>query len=135
MTLSGEHDLANGARGGYIVRTAAQGAPLEALHADMLYLQRMWAHVRERAAATTAGNLVHEDLPLSTRVLRDELRPEVRRVLVDSVDEFARMREFTARLHARVRRIASSCTRHRARSSTCMASRKRSVARWINAWR
>ncbi len=34
--------------GGYIVRTAAMGAPLEALHADMLYLQRLWAHVRER---------------------------------------------------------------------------------------
>jgi ribonuclease G len=88
-----EHD--NGARGGYIVRTAAQGAPLEALHADMLYLQRMWAHVRERAAASAAGNLVHEDLPLSTRVLRDELRPEVRRVLVDSPTELARMLEFT----------------------------------------
>jgi ribonuclease G len=95
-TLAGEHERANGARGGYIVRTAAQGAPLEALHADMLYLQRMWAHVRERAASTEAGNLVHEDLPLSTRVLRDELRPEVRRVLVDSVEEFSRMREFTS---------------------------------------
>jgi ribonuclease G len=33
---------------------------------------------------------------LSTRVLRDELRPEVRRVLVDSVEEFSRMREFTS---------------------------------------
>ena len=44
---------------------------------------------------TAAGNLVHEDLPLSTRVLRDELRTEVRRVLVDSPVEFARMMEFT----------------------------------------
>jgi ribonuclease G len=44
---------------------------------------------------TAAGNLVHEDLPLSTRVLRDELRPEVRRVLVDSPVEYARMMEFT----------------------------------------
>ena len=44
-----------------------------------------------------AGNLVHEDLPLSTRVLRDELRPEVRRVLVDSPDG--------VRAHARVHRV------------------------------
>jgi ribonuclease G len=88
---------ANGAaaRGGYIVRTAAMGAPLEALHADMMYLQRLWAHVRERSMATPAGNLVHEDLSLTTRVLRDELRTEVRRVLVDSPAEFARMQEFT----------------------------------------
>jgi ribonuclease G len=94
-TLAGGQESNGGPRGGYIVRTAAQGAPLEALHADMLYLQRMWAHVRERAAKTPTGNLVHEDLPLSTRVLRDELRPEVRRVLVDSAAELARMQEFT----------------------------------------
>jgi ribonuclease G len=94
-TLSDQSEANGGTRGGYIVRTAALGAPLEALHADMLYLQRLWTHVRERANATAAGNLVHEDLPLSTRVLRDELRPEVRRVLVDSLVEFARMQEFT----------------------------------------
>jgi ribonuclease G len=84
----------NGVKGGYIVRTAAMGAPLEALHADMLFLQRLWTHVRERALSLPAGNLVHEDLPLSTRVLRDELREGVRRVLVDSPTEFARMQEF-----------------------------------------
>jgi ribonuclease G len=96
VTLLGDQSESNGGtRGGYIVRTAALGAPLEALHADMTYLQRLWTHVRERAATTTAGNLVHEDLPLSTRVLRDELKPEVRRVLVDSPTEFARMQEFT----------------------------------------
>jgi ribonuclease G len=83
-------------RGGYIVRTAALGAELPALHADMLYLQRLWTHVRERAAAMPAGSLVHEDLPLSTRVLRDELREEVRRVLVDSPQEYERMRGFTS---------------------------------------
>ena len=93
--LSRETGRASGARGGYIVRTAALGAPLEALHADMLYLERLWSHVRKQAASAPSGTLVHEDLPLSTRVLRDELRPEVRRVLVDSPVEFARMQEFT----------------------------------------
>jgi ribonuclease G len=71
------------------------GAELPALHADMLYLNRLWSHMRERAAAVPAGTLVHEDLPLSIRVLRDELRPEVRRVLVDSPAEFTRMQDFT----------------------------------------
>jgi ribonuclease G len=96
VTTLGAHNGHNGGpQGGYIVRTAALGAPLEALHADMTYLHRLWTHVRERAASTPAGNLVHEDLPLSVRVLRDELKPEVRRVLVDSPAEFARMQEFT----------------------------------------
>jgi ribonuclease G len=82
------------ASGGYIVRTAAQGAPLEALHADMIYLDRLWKHVRVTAASAPAGALVHEDLPLSTRVLRDELSSRVRRVLVDSEAEFRRMQDF-----------------------------------------
>ncbi|MEP7312177.1 MAG: ribonuclease G [Pseudomonadota bacterium] len=86
----------NGAgSGGYIVRTAAMGAELPALHADMLYLDRLWTHVREQSLAAMAGTLVHEDLPLSTRVLRDELGPHVRRVLVDAPAEYQRMVNFT----------------------------------------
>jgi ribonuclease G len=90
-TLAREHNEP----GGYIVRTAALGAPPEALHADMLYLERLWAHVREQSMRTPPGNLIHEDLPLSTRVLRDELSADVRRVLVDSPAEFQRMQAFT----------------------------------------
>ena len=81
--------------GGYIVRTAAAGAPLEALAADMTYLARLWEHVQRRAIAPP-GTLVHADLPLSVRMLRDELTPDVRRVLVDSASELERMRNFAA---------------------------------------
>lgn len=70
--------------GGYIARTAAAGVPPEALQEDMTYLGRLWDHVRDRAARTPAGRLVHEDLPLSLRLLRDELGRGIERVLVDS---------------------------------------------------
>src|SRR5262249_2208219 len=49
-----------------------------------------------RAAEVAAGSVVHEDLPLTLRVLRDELARGVSRVLVDSTREFTRMREFAA---------------------------------------
>jgi ribonuclease G len=80
--------------GGYIIRTAAQGASPENLREDMQYLARLWEHVRTSAAGVGAGTVVHEDLPLSLRVLRDELARGVSRVLVDSAREYARMREF-----------------------------------------
>jgi ribonuclease G len=86
--------LGGGTSGGYIVRTAAQGASAESLREDMSYLARLWEHVRARAAAAPAGSVVHEDLPLSLRVLRDELARGVSRVLVDSPREHARMQEF-----------------------------------------
>jgi len=88
--------LTDAAAGGYIVRTAAQGASAESLREDMTYLARLWEHVRARAAEVSPGTVVHEDLPLSLRVLRDELSRGVSRVLVDSAREHARMREFAA---------------------------------------
>jgi ribonuclease G len=82
-------------KGGHIVRTAAEGVALEALAADMLYLSRLWEHIRTRAAGNGVGKLLHEELPLSVRVLRDEFGPGVTRVLVDSKEEYQRLRAFT----------------------------------------
>ena len=80
--------------GGYILRTAAAGVTRDALRADMLYLARLWDHVRERAAAAAPGELVHEDLPLPTRMLRDELGRDIERVLVDGAQAHGEMQTF-----------------------------------------
>ncbi len=84
------------ADGGYILRTAAQGAAVESLREDMEYLRKLWSHVRGRAVQASPGALVHEDLPLPLRILRDELSRGVGRVLVDSAEEHARMTAFAA---------------------------------------
>jgi ribonuclease G len=94
--LVGELAGSGGAGGGYIVRTAAQGASPESLREDMSYLAKLWEHVQARVAQAPPGTVVHEDLPLSLRVLRDELVRGVSRVLVDSARELARMQQFAA---------------------------------------
>ncbi len=80
--------------GGYILRTAAQGASVEALREDMDYLERLWQHVRGRAAVAAPGSVVHEDLHLALRLLRDELPRGVGAVRVDSADTYRRMSAF-----------------------------------------
>jgi ribonuclease G len=85
----GEHSTA-----GYIVRTAAEGASLEAIRADMLFLQKLWESISASAQTTKPAHLVHEDLALPLRVLRDMLSPEIERVRVDSPEWFERMRNF-----------------------------------------
>jgi ribonuclease G len=82
--------------GGFILRTAAQAASIESLREDMEYLRKLWHHVRARATEAQPGTLVHEDLPLPLRILRDELSRGVVRVLVDSAAEHARMTAFAA---------------------------------------
>jgi ribonuclease G len=83
-----------GAAGGYIVRTAAEGASAEALRADMLFLRKLWEVLSTKAAGTRAGMLVHEDLPLPLRLMRDLVGEGVDRVLVDHERICERMQEF-----------------------------------------
>jgi len=79
---------------GFIVRTAAEDAPPEALLADMNYLRKLWQVVRQKGLRTQPGNLVHADLPLHLRMLRDLLRPDVDRVLIDQANAHREMQEF-----------------------------------------
>jgi ribonuclease G len=80
--------------GGYIVRTAAEGATPEALRADMMFLQKLWTVLSDKAARTRPGNLVHEDLSLPVRVLRDVVSSGVDKVSVDHEETYQQMREF-----------------------------------------
>jgi ribonuclease G len=95
-TVLAQQLLTADASGGYIVRTAAQGASADSLREDMAYLAKLWDHVRARAGEAAPGTVVHEDLPLSLRVLRDELARGVSRVLVDSPREHEHMQQFAA---------------------------------------
>jgi ribonuclease G len=86
-------DCASG--GGWIVRTAAEGVAAEALRADCVFLERLWDVIRARSADASAGTLVHEDLVLPLRVLRDLMGEQVERVLVDAPDVHTAMIAFT----------------------------------------
>jgi ribonuclease G len=79
---------------GYIVRTAAEDASPEALRADMVYLRKLWEFVRQKGLRTEPGQLVHADLPLHLRVLRDLLRPDVEKVVIDQPSAHREMQEF-----------------------------------------
>ncbi len=85
-----------GEAAGFIVRTAAEDAAPEALRADMTYLRKLWEFVRQKGLRTQPGNLVHADLPLHLRVLRDFLRPDIDRVLIDRPSPHREMLEFAA---------------------------------------
>ena len=82
---------------GCIVRTAGESATEETLKADLDFLRRLWASARERAAEAPAPSLVHEELPLAVRTLRELSRAEIERARVDSRDELRRIVEFTGR--------------------------------------
>lgn len=83
--------------GGYIVRTAAEGATADELRADMLFLRKLWGAIEESAGQSHPGDRVYEDLPLAVRLLRDLLSSDMERVRVDSESMFNRMKDFADR--------------------------------------
>ncbi len=70
--------------GGFIARTAADGITEEALINDMIFLAKLWHDIKERCRTAREIGLIHEDLPLALRALRDLVGPEVERVRFDS---------------------------------------------------
>ncbi len=79
---------------GAIVRTVAEGMDGAALESDLRYSLKLWDVVQERCSKRAAKSLVHEDLSLPLRVLRDMVTVDVERVLVDSQSDYEAMLEF-----------------------------------------
>ncbi len=79
---------------GAIVRTVAEGSDEAALEADLRYSLKLWEVIKERCAHRSVKSLVHEDLSLPLRVLRDMATDDVEHVLVDSEGDYEAMKEF-----------------------------------------
>ena len=78
---------------GYILRTAAEAADKEAIASDIKYLNRLWEKITN-TSQTKAGNVVHKDLPLYLRVLRDMVDEDLEVIRVDSRETYLSMMEF-----------------------------------------
>ncbi|MBZ5637895.1 MAG: Rne/Rng family ribonuclease [Acidobacteriia bacterium] len=72
--------------GGFIVRTAGEGAEETAFRADAAMLRAEWEVIQERAAACHAPSVVHTELDLLLRLLRDAPRQGLDRIVLDDPD-------------------------------------------------
>ncbi|HAP94092.1 MAG TPA: ribonuclease G [Desulfotomaculum sp.] len=76
---------------GIIVRTVAEGVDEAELRGDVNMLVQLWRKILSRAARGPAPNLVHRDLELSHRILRDLFTEDVDRLTVDSRLEYEKI--------------------------------------------
>jgi ribonuclease G len=84
--------------GGFIVRTVAEGKGEEELAADIQFLSRLWAQVQARFDSAKAPSLLHEEMDVTFRVVRDLFSPEVDEFLVDSPAAYEKCLEFASSL-------------------------------------
>ena len=90
-------DLPEGGNaGGFILRTNAEDADDAALADDIAYLRKAWAAIRERGFASPPGTLLHQDLSLAERVLRDMVDEHTQAIRIDSRLQFEHLQRFGA---------------------------------------
>ncbi len=87
---------------GFIVRTACEGRDASVLAADVEYLQRLWRHIEGRIEEADRPCMVHEDLDLGIRAVRDLMSDDVDRVLVDDPALYQVIKDFAERFLPRL---------------------------------
>jgi ribonuclease G len=85
------------AAGGFIVRTAAEGASEESLRADLRFLIHLWSEIKERSDSSKSPALIYHDLSLIERILRDQVSANFSSIWVDSEADYERIVRFLNR--------------------------------------
>jgi len=94
------------ASGGFIVRTAAEGASEEELRADLRFLIHLWNEIKQRSEGSKSPALIYHDLSLIERILRDQVSSNFSSIWVDSEADYERIVRFLNRFSPNlVRRV------------------------------
>ncbi len=79
---------------GVIARTASEGKTQEELESDLIFLRRVWESVQEKAKHVSAPSMLHQDLGIIFRVIRDLHSHNLKRIVVDDMEVCTRIQGF-----------------------------------------
>ncbi|MBO8137269.1 MAG: Rne/Rng family ribonuclease [Desulfotomaculum sp.] len=78
---------------GVIVRTVAEGMQEEEIGKDIQLLTKLWNKIQNKAASGPVPNLLHRDLELLQRMLRDVFSEDIDKLIIDSRDDYQKVLE------------------------------------------
>ena len=88
--------------GGFIVRTAAGEATDEEIRTDIEFLGRTWNEIKQKSEERKAPALLHRDLNLVERILRDYVSDDFTAIWIDNEEEFGKVVEFVSRFQPKL---------------------------------
>ena len=86
--------LAGKEGGGFILRTNGEDASDAELSDDITYLRKAWARIKDASVRLPAQSILHQDLSLLQRVLRDMVSETTQTIRVDSREQFEALKAF-----------------------------------------
>jgi Rne/Rng family ribonuclease len=88
--------------GGFIVRTAAGGATDDEIRTDIEFLGKTWNEIKQKHEERKAPALLHRDLNLVERILRDYVSDDFTGIWIDNEEEFGKVVEFVSRFQPKL---------------------------------
>jgi len=73
---------------GFIVRTVSERAPKEKLKSEMEFLTRLWTSIQKKRETSSSPSLLHKELTITLRAVRDLFTKEIDRLVIDSREEY-----------------------------------------------
>jgi len=95
-------EAGNAYPGGFIVRTAAGGATDDEIRTDIEFLGKTWNEIKERSEQRKAPALLHRDLNLVERILRDYVSDDFTGIWIDNEEEYGKIVEFVSRFQPKL---------------------------------
>ena len=89
--------------GGFILRTASEGRSKREIQRDLRFLTRLWRRLQKRAESAAAPALIHQDLDLIARSIRDFFTPETEQLVIDSSKDYRRVVDFVGQFMPRLK--------------------------------
>jgi ribonuclease G len=90
-------DRRPGTVGGFITRTAAEGRTEDEIAGDMEFLYNLWTDIKAKADKKPAPALLHHDLDIVQRILRDQLADDFKAIWIDNEETFESILRFVER--------------------------------------
>ncbi|MBI2989413.1 MAG: Rne/Rng family ribonuclease [Deltaproteobacteria bacterium] len=89
--------------GGFILRTACEGRSKREIQRDLAFLTRLWRGIQKKAEGASAPSLIHQDLDLIARTIRDFFTTDTHQVVIDHVKEYRRILDFVGHFMPRLK--------------------------------
>lgn len=89
--------------GGFILRTACEGRSKREIHRDLRFLTKLWKRIQHKAETAPAPSMIHQDLDLIARTIRDFITTDTEQVTIDSAKDHRRLVDFVRQFMPRVK--------------------------------
>lgn len=79
---------------GFIVRTVSERAPREKFKSEMEFLTKLWTNIQKKRNTGSAPSILHKELTITLKAVRDLFTKEIDRLVIDSREEYQSVMEF-----------------------------------------